>query len=506
MDQILAAFSDVVTFQGIFYILLGVTFGVTIGAIPGLNGPMAIAIAVPLTYYMSSVFAIAFLVGILKGSTFGGSISAILLNTPGDPEAAATCLDGYPLAKQGKGEKALKMSLYSSVFGDTFSDLVLIFVSAPLAAVALAMGPMEQVSVIIFALSLIAALSGKSILKGIIMGASGMFVACIGTDPMMGDVRLALGSYELEGGIPIVAMEIGMMALAEVFSHIEESSKGSNREAIKMRKDIPREDRIVTMAEFRGVFRTLIRSSLIGTAIGALPGLGVTIAAFLGYGAAKRASKHPEKFGKGELNGIAAAESANNAVVGSNFIPLFTLGIPGNVTAALIVGAFTMHGVIPGPMMFEEHGRLIYGIYMSMMLANACNLIVGQISLRFFSKIVNIKTEILYPIVIFTCFVGAFLATNSLFSVYVMIAFTVLGYFARRLEFSFVTFIIGFILGPKFELYLQQSIAISTKNPMGFLTRPVTVAFLLLTIVTLVGVGRNRLKNRATSNKNEAPV
>ncbi len=470
------------------------TFGVTVGAIPGLNGPMAIAIAVPLTYYMGSVYAIAFLVGILKGSTFGGSISAILLNTPGDPEAAATCWDGHPLAKQGKGEKALKMSLYSSVFGDTFSDLVLIFVSAPLAIVALSMGPMEQVSVIIFALSLIAALSGKSVIKGVIMGVAGMFVACIGTDPIMGEVRLSLGSYELEGGIPIVAMGIGMLALAEVFMHVEEISKGGMKEPIKMRKDIPREDRIVTFAEFKSVFRTLIRSSLIGTGIGALPGLGVTIAAFLGYGAAKRASKHPETFGKGELNGIAAAESANNAVVGSNFIPLFTLGIPGNVTAALIVGAFTMHGVIPGPMMFEEHGRLIYGIYMSMMIANFCNLFVGQISLRFFSRIVNIKTDVLYPIVIFTCFVGAYLATNSLFSVYVMIAFTIIGYFARKLEFSFVTFIIGFILGPKFELYLQQSLAISMKNQWEFLSRPVTMGFLLLTLITMIGIARNRLK------------
>ncbi len=506
MEQILGALIDVLTIQGIFYILLGVTFGVTVGAIPGLNGPMAIAIAVPLTYYMGSVFAIAFLVGILKGATFGGSISAILLNTPGDPEAAATCLDGHPLAKQGKGEKALKMSLYSSVFGDTFSDLVLIFVSAPLAIVALKMGPFEQVSVIIFALSLIAALSGKSIIKGVIMGVAGMFVACVGTDPMTGDVRLALGSYELEAGIPIVAMGIGMLALAEVFGHVEESQKAGGPEGVKMRTDIPREDRIVTMAEFKGVFRTLVRSSFIGTAIGALPGLGVTIAAFLGYGAAKRASKNPENFGKGELNGIAAAEAANNAVVGSNFIPLFTLGIPGNVTAALIVGAFTMHGVIPGPMMFEEHGRLIYGIYMSMMIANACNLIVGQISLRFFSRIVNIKTELLHPIVIFTCFVGAYLATNSLFSVYVMIFFTIIGYFARRLEFSFVTFIIGFILGPKFELYLQQSIALSQKTPLEFLTRPVTVGFLLLTLVTIGGIARNKFKKHATSKKSETPA
>ncbi len=484
MEVILAGFLDTFTVENILFIFMGVTMGVFVGAVPGLNGPMAIALAVPMTYYMSPIAAVAFLIGINKGGTFGGSIAAILLNTPGTPEAAATCWDGHPLAKKGKGEKALKMALYSSVFGDTFSDFVLILVAAPIAVLALKMGPPEILSVIIFALTIIAGLESKQLVKGLIGAGLGIFFASIGMDPNTATPRLTFGLWELESGISLMALGIGTLALSEVLVQLE--TRGETQDKIfELDKTMKKEDRRISFGEFRGVFKTLMRSSVIGTVLGALPGLGAVIAAFLGYGAAKRASKDPDSFGKGNLEGIAAAESANNAVIGSNLIPLFTLGIPGNVASAMLIGAFIMHGVTPGPLMFEEHGRLIYGIYGGMLVGNIFNLFIGAIGLRIFVRVLSIPRNIIYPVIIFICLTGAYIADNSLFAVGVMIVFAVLGYFMKKLEFSFVSFIIGFVLAPMFEMSLQQTLIMSRNNLFIMFQRPIALIFIVFTIVLI---------------------
>ena len=482
METVIAGFVDTFTLVNILFIFLGITMGVFVGAVPGLNGPMAIALAVPMTYYLSPIAAIAFLIGINKGGTFGGSIAAILLNTPGTPEAAATCYDGHPLAKQGKGEKALKIALYSSVFGDTFSDLVLILVAAPIAIVALKMGPPEILAVIIFALTIIAGLEAKQLVKGLIGAGLGIFFASVGMDPNTATPRLTFGLWELENGISLMALGIGTLALSEVLVQLETRVRGEAR-IFQLDRRRRKEDRRISGKEFIGVFRTLIRSSCIGTVMGALPGLGAVIASFLGYGAAKRASKDPDSFGKGNIEGIAAAEAANNAVIGSNLIPLFTLGIPGNVASAMLIGAFIIHGVTPGPLMFEEHGRLVYGIYGGMLVGNVLNLFVGAIGLRIFVRVLSIPGSIIYPVIVFICLTGAYIADNSLFAVGVMICFAVLGYFMKKLEFSFVTFIIGFVLGPMFEMSLQQTLIMSRNNIFIIFQRPIALVFVLLTIV-----------------------
>lgn len=488
MEQVFAGFTDIFTLGNLIFIALGVSMGIFVGAVPGLNGPMAIAIAVPLTFFMSSLAAITFLVGILKGSRYGGSISAILLNTPGDPEAAATCFDGYPLALQGKAEKALKMALYASVFGDTFSDLVLIMVAAPIALIALKMGPAEITAVIIFALTIIAAVSSESLLKGLIAAAFGIFINCVGLDIVTATPRLCVGFIELQNGIPLMAIGIGMLALSEVLVQIEEHGMGP-KDSISLGRDAKKEDRTLSFREFKGTLKTILRSCVIGTGVGALPGLGATIAAFLGYGAAKRASKTPEKFGKGAIEGVAAAEAANNAVVGANLIPLFTLGIPGNVAAAILIGAFMIHGVTPGPLMFQEHGRLIYGIYGALIIANALNLAIGSFGLRLFARVIQIRKQIVYPVIVICCVTGAYMADNSLFAVALMIIFAILGYFMKKLDFSFVTFIIGFVLGPILELSLRQTLIISKNDPMILLERPVSLVFLILTVLSIWRLG-----------------
>ena len=335
MTDVLLGIQDAFTLANMIVIFAGVTLGIIVGAIPGLNAPMAIAIAVPLTYYMSPLSALAFLISVNKGGSFGGSISGILLNTPGSPEAAATAIDGYPLARKGKPVKAMQTALGASVCGDLFSDIVLILVAAPLAIVALKLGPVETCALIVFAFAMIAGLLGNSIAKGLIATALGVFFATVGTDPTLSMPRLTFNSIDLQSGIPLMAIGIGMLALSEVLLQIEEyfrGQRGTKPAVAKIESD--KDDRL-TIREFFGLGRTIFRSAVIGTAIGALPGLGATIAGFLGYGAARRASRNPDQFGKGTPEGIAAAEAANSAVVGSNLIPLLALGIPGNVAGSM---------------------------------------------------------------------------------------------------------------------------------------------------------------------------
>lgn len=294
-----------------------------------------------------------------------------------------------------------------------------------------------------------------------------------------------------------MALGIGTLALSEVLVQLEERGTGKT-DIFRLHKNLKKEDRRISFTEFRRIWRTLLRSSLIGTAMGALPGLGAVIASFLGYGAAKRASNDPDSFGKGNIEGVAAAEAANNAVIGANLIPLFTLGIPGNVASAMLIGAFIIHGVTPGPLMFEEHGRLVYGIYGGMMVGNILNLIVGAVGLRLFVKVLSVPRNIIYPVIIFICMTGAYIADSSLFAVGVMIFFAVLGYFMKKLEFSFVTFIIGFVLGPMFEMSLQQTLIISRNNIFIIFQRPIALAFILLTLVFVWRVYRRGGRMKGT--------
>ena len=489
-DVVLLGLSDVFTVRTLGFVVFGVAIGIVVGAIPGLNSLMAIAIAIPITFYMESLTAIAFLVGVSKGGTYGGSIAAVLLNTPGSPEAAATAFDGYPLTQQGKPQKALKMALYGSVFGDTFSDIVLILVAAPLATVALLMGPVEITAMLLLALSLISGLVGRSLIKGLIAAALGLIVGSVGLDPETATPRLTFGIIELQEGVPLIVMAIGLLALAEVFLQMEKRGGASGDTAVLLAQGQQRADRIVTIAELRRCFRTFIRSSVIGTIGGALPGIGASVLPFVSYGAAQRASKDPDSFGKGNIEGIVASEAANSATVGANLIPLITLGIPGTTTAALLVGAFIIHGIVPGPGMFENHGRLIYGLFGAMFLANFVNLALGQFGLRIFASVLRVPKQIVFPVVVILCIAGAYLSEGSLFAVWLIIIFGVVGYLMRKLDFPYVTFIIGFILGPLLEASMNRMLIISGNNPLILFTRPISLVIMIMAIVSLVYFAR----------------
>jgi putative tricarboxylic transport membrane protein len=502
LEFLIPGLMDALQLSNLLTVLVGVTAGMIMGAIPGINGPMAIALCIPLSYYMSPVAAIGFLVGLNKGAFYGGSISGVLLNTPGTPEAAATCWDGYPLSRQGKGQKALKMALYGSVSGDAFSTVVLILVAAPFAAVALYMGPPEIFALICLAMTIIAGLGTKSLARGLIAAALGFLVATCGTEPVSALPRLTFDIYQLERGISLIPVAIGMLAFSEIIIQLEEHLRDGNSQCTLSFSSNP-EDNKLSWREYRGTIKTLLRSSAAGTAVGAMPGLGAPVASFFAYDRAKKSSKNPEEFGKGNLEGIAASESANSAVLGASLIPLFTLGIPGNVAAALLIGAFIIHGMIPGPLMFEENAQFIYSIYGSLILANIFLLGVGQIGMRAFCRVVQTPPVILYPIIIFTCIMGSYLAQYNVFDVKLMLFFAFLAYFMRKFDFSFICFIIGFILAPIWETALQQVIISSEHDPYMFFTRPVALILMAITFYFVIKTSVGSMKKSKISDNEE---
>ncbi len=482
---ILAGFGDAFTLFNLAFVLFGVVLGQFVGAVPGIGPIMAMAIAIPFTFGLDPLPAIAFLVGVNKGGLVGGAVPAVLMNTPGTPDAAATAMDGYPLAKQGKPLKATKMALFSSITGDTFSDIVLITVSAPLAVLALKMGPIEVVALMIFAFSILAGLTGNSLTKGIIAAGLGLLVASVGQDPENFTPRLIFGYWDVFDGLPLPSVAIGMLAISEILHRMSEAH-GNVQSAIVAKDTGNPDDRRVTWLEYWSCRYTMLRGATIGTILGALPGIGSTAAAFMSYAMTKASSKDPGSFGKGNIQGIAASESANSAVVGSNLIPLLTLGIPGSVGAALIISAFMIHGMQPGPLLFENQGRLVYGLFGAMIMANFVNLWVGQVGLRVWVKVVSAPESIIFASAILLCIVGVAMATSGLFGVAIMLIFAVLGYLMTSFGYSLVIFIIAFFLGPRFEKSIAQSLALTNGDLTQVLKSPVAVALLVLSVISVV--------------------
>lgn len=491
MEHILTGFLHVLTPVTLFWVTVGVTLGYVLGAMPGLGKATGVAVSIPLTFYLEPVAALALLIGIAKGSAAGSAVSAILLNTPGEPSSAPTALDGYPLARQGKAQKALKMGLYASVIGDFVSTLVLIGLAAPLASFALLIGPVELCAILLFSLTFIGGLAGGSLIKGLIAAAFGVFFATIGIETETFIPRLTFGMLELDEGIALVPLAIGMLAVAEMAVQAG-NMKALDAEAGAIRDSAAREDRIVLPSEWRRCLPVIARGTLIGSVVGILPGLGASVGSFLSYGAAKRASKTPEKFGTGMIEGVAAAESADNAVVPSSLVPLFALGIPGSVIAAILIAAFILHGLTPGPLMFKQQPQLVADVYAAMICASFILLAVGYFGQRVFALVIRAPIRLIIPGVLLFCCVGAYMETGSVFSIYVMLAFAVVGFFARKLDFSFVTFLIGFVIGPNLELTFRQSIQILDHDVANLTDHPIAIVFVLLTILTIGLIGRGK--------------
>lgn len=486
MENLMAAWNMFFQFQVIGGVFGGVFLGIILGSIPGLTATMAIALIIPMTFSMDPVVSVGMLVGAYKGGTYGGSIPAILLNTPGTPAAAATVLDGYEMAKQGKGIKALKMAIYASVIADSASDIILILVAPPLAMIALKMGPPEMASLIFLSLLIITAVAGDSMIKGLIVGAIGLIVGLIGLDSITAVRRFGFGFTELDEGISLIPMLIGLFAISEFLINTETVAQGKNKVVQFFARSNKKEDNQVSGKEFRACLPVILTSSGIGTLLGAIPGIGPSIAAFAGYAQAKKMSKHPEKFGKGAIEGVAAAEAGNNAVCGANLIPLLTLGIPGDIGAAVLLGAFMIQGLHPGPMLFKENIVTVYAIFMALLLANVFNYLISIFYIRIASKVVLIPKSYIFPAVLALCFFGAYGFNQNLFDVWMALIFGLLGYILRRNGFPVAPLLIAFMLEPILEGSFRQSLLMSNGSLAIFVTHPISGVLLGLAAAGIV--------------------
>ena len=459
--------------------LLGLIAGLVIGALPGLTATMTVAILTPFTFFMDVHIALPFLLGIYKGAIYGGSIPAILINTPGTNAAAATTLDGYPLARQGRARQALEMSLYGSVIGDLLATLVLIAVTAPLAAIAIRFSSPEFAILFVFSLTMIAGVSGRSFGKGLIAAIIGGMIGCIGLDPMTGYQRFTFGIPDMTGGISLVPVLIGMFALSEVMIQSERRIVGTISSAAH------RAEARLALREIRKNLGTILRSAGIGIGIGALPGLGAETACWLAYGAAKGRSKQPEKFGRGSLEGVAAAETSNNATVPATLVPMLVFGIPGDTVTAMLLGAFMAQGLLPGPLLFQQHGDTIYGLFGILLLTSTLLLGFGLVAIRCFRYVVVVPQSILLPAVVVLCFAGAYAISSNMFDVLVLLVGGFAGYAMRKTGIPIPPFVIALLLGPGLENSLRQSLLFSVDGPMIFVSRPISATMLVVGAVVV---------------------
>jgi len=477
----------------ILMIAIGLFFGMLVGSLPGFTTIMAMAILLPFSFHMDPLLGLPFLIGIYKGGIYGGSIPAILISMPGTGAAVATTFDGPALTKKGQARRALEMALVGSVFGDFASDLVTILFIAFIALIAMQFGPPELMAVLILSLVVIAATTTGLFVKSLIMVLFGIGVAMIGTAPVGLITRFTFGWFPLVGGIPILPMLIGLFAISEIFTAIESKASSYVRQTV----NIAGTDRL-TIADIKMVFPTMVRSIFIGTGIGMIPGVGQVVAAFLGYAAAKNASDHPETFGRGEIEGIAAAETANNAVNGPTLVPMLTLGIPGDNVTAILLGAFMIHGLNPGPDLMTENGGMVYAVLISMVLANVLFLGIGYATIRFFARLVTIRKSLLLPLTLIFAFAGTMVIQNQTLHIFFLIFFGIVGYIAKKFKFDVAPMAMAFILAGTLEESFSQTLAMSSGQFFSFLLfdRPFALAFIILTPLVAYYLWRRSVRLR----------
>ena len=489
MQYIVPATGLLFTLENILWINIGVFVGSVFAAIPGLSVILCVILFLPVTYTMTAIPGMMFLLGIYCAGGYGGSVSAILINTPGTPHAAATMLDGHPLSEQGRTKAALKIALYASTFGGVFSALMLLFLGPQVAKVAAQLGTAEYFMVCVFGLTIIAGVSGKSIIRGLISACLGLLLSCVGTDPMTSYDRFTFGISRLYLGLDLAICLIGLFALVEILAKAEKRLGSLNLDTTKIK-----DDGKITREEYKRMARPVIMSSIIGVMVGIIPGTGASEASWFSYNTAKNLSRHPEEFGHGSVEGIAAAESANNAVTGATLIPLLTLGIPGDGTVAIMLSALMINGLNPGLSLFTTDGDIMYAIMLGLILVNLFMLLQGKFLTTLFAKVVSIPQEILTPIIVIFCFAGAYSVNENYFDVGVALIFGVLAWVLRKLDLPPVPILLGLVLGSMTETNFRRALLISDGSPSIFFQSIYCKIFLALIVVALAAIIRGKLK------------
>ena len=491
MDTFFSALAAACGFEALLANLLGVALGIVFGALPGLTAVMGVALLIPLTFGLPPVVAFSSLLGTYCGAIYAGSITAILVSTPGTAAAAATMLEGPRLTARGESLRALEMTTVASFVGGVFSCFILAGVAPQLARFALNFSAPEYFALGIFGLTIVATLSEGALLKGCIAACLGLLIAMVGMDPLTGNLRLTFDSANLINGVSLIPALVGLYALSQVFLTCEDVFRGKRLSAVNISR------KGISLAEIWANRSALLRGSLIGTFIGIVPATGSGTASFAAYSEAKRNSRHPEAFGNGAIEGLAATESANNAVTGGALIPLLTLGIPGDVVTAVILGALMIQGMTPGPLLFQEQGALVYSIFISLLLANVFMLVLGMASVRVFSKIVSIPGGILMPLVTTLCVVGGYALNNSNFDLGVMAVFGILGWIMTKASIPLAPLLLAMILSGIIETNFRRALSISDNDYTVFLTRPVCAVFLCISLFILFNLLRKEWKKAA---------
>ncbi len=502
LENFIYAIGNVFQLDVLLAMLIGSVIGVIVGALPGASATMALAVMIPITFWLDSDVSLLLLISVYCAGIFGGSISAILLNIPGTPASAATCFDGHPLAQQGKGGKAVMTALVASTFGGLISGIALLFAAPGLAALALKFGAPETMMVAVFGLTMVASLSSEKLSKGLLMGVLGMFLGTIGISPS-GSSRYTFGSINLYAGLSAVPILIGVFSIPEVLGMISSSgwkappAKGSSMK--------------LTWKEVKSILPTCSVSTAIGLIIGLIPAIGPETATFMGYDRAKSMSKDSEKetFGKGNIKGVAGSEAANNAVCGTSLAPMFALGIPGSGAAMVLMGGLMIHGLTPGPSLFREDMPLLTTLFLGFILAQFFMFLVGYGASKLAPFVLRVHHIALATIILMVCMVGTFACNNNIFDVYVMLIFGFLAFFLGKAGFSCVPMVLGMILGQQFETNLRRTLVLCKgKSLINYLLgRPIALIIFGLTVITIIipiiMQARKNKRLKALSGKSE---
>ena len=491
IDALLLALSQLAEPMSIALLIGGIVLGLIIGILPGLGPPIAIALALPFTFHLETVPSLILLLGIYSAAIYGGSISAIAVGIPGTGAAIATVKDGHQMYKNGRGGEALGWSLTGSIIGGLISVVLLALIAPLLADLAAKFGPREYLAISVFGLVVVVRVAGASLSKGLLMGALGIFLTTWGLDELNGAERYTFGSYHLYEGLPLVPFLVGIFAMSEVMIGAERALKKIEFSESSLKVKLPSFKMLGKLKDI------ILRSSLIGTIIGIIPGEGAAVGAFFAYSEAKRRSKTPEKYGTGIPEGIVAPETANNATVGGALVPTLTLGVPGSPAAAVLLGAFLIQGLAPGPRLFAERPDLMYAIFIGLFIINILMMFIGLVAIRFAARLIMVPTAVIVPTVMLLSFVGIYSVSNSFFNVGVLIGAGILGYVVRKLGYSIAPLSIGFVLGPILENSLRQSITIADGSFGEFFNAPIALSiYAALALTILWGPVSNWFKTR----------